>query len=1103
MKLSALYTSEPFKRRLSKINLIMKLTTFFIIIPLLHLCATTVAQKITIKKSNETLGTIVRSIEAQTQYRFLFSDVESVDTRSSVNIINLDIKDAMDAILMGLDMDYKILGKTIVIKKSQRSLIRSLLDKLTAIDLTGRVVDEQNRPLVGAIIKVKGSQRIAKTNDQGSFTLLIIDEDETLVITYVGFSTIEIKVRDIKKPIQLNSVTSDLMEVNINTGYYSVNERELTGNIGKVSAEVIKKQPVSNVIMAIQNRVPGVEITQLTGYSEGGFSVKIRGQNSISSGNNPLYIVDGVIFSSDRLNTQSSNTPLQGASPLSTINPNNIQSVEILKDADATAIYGSRGANGVVLITTKRGEIGETKVHLNLNHGFSEVGHRMELLNTPQYISMRLEALQNDNQEISEFDFDVNGTWDKNKYTDWQEVFIGKKAPLTNITASISGGNKASKFIVNANYTKEGTVSPGDFGFSRGGLQNSITFGGTDSRLEATLTTNYTMSKNIFTSGNPVLNIMRAPNAPDAFDENGNLLWYYNGVNIAANPMSYTFNVNKALTNALIGNATLKYKIYNDLNITFSGGYTITKREEVNKLPNAARNPEFNPNSARRSTIFGNNENSSWIIEPQLNHKLILGDGQLTSLLGMSFQQSSVTYRAINASDFTSDDMMDNIISAANVRAIEDTFTKYKYAALFARVNYSLNSRYYFNLTGRRDASSRFGPGKQFANFGALGIGWIFSDEKLIKDHLPFLSYGKLRSSYGITGNDQISDYGFIQLFNIIGNYQGKSTLITSRIANPDYAWERNKKLEMALQLGFLSNRINLEVAYYRNRSSNLLVYTPLAPSVGSTNILANLNAVVQNYGSEFLLSFDVINQKRLQWKTDVNLTIPKNKLVEYPGLTSSINSTRFIIGQPLTIRRYYNTYVDPQTGNFTYEDVNGNGVQDDPDRYLYKNIGQMLYGGWHNTLTFKNITLDFLVSFNKLVGNSLLSGASELPGFFNSGTFSNQPAVLLERWQKVNDITSIPKFTQANYDFGIGASADSGRQGFSDNSFARLKNVSLSFDLPKHWLSKLFLQSAAINLQGQNIFTITKFKGLDPERPLYTALPPLRSISLGLNVTF
>lgn len=971
--------------------------------------------------------------------------------------------------------------------------------------LKGRVVDATTQqPLSGAKV-TEGKQTVA-ANNEGYFELKLSRGKYTIHIHYLGYETKDLAItlpltNDLIIPLTANSKT--LEEVEINAGYYTVKDRERTGSISRITYKDIEKLPITNPLQALQGRVPGLEITQLSGLAGGGFKVRIRGENSILSGNEPLYIVDGNTYPSTRINNSNSNAILENSSPLNLLNPNDIESIEVLKDADATAIYGSRGANGVILITTKKGAIGETKINVALSHGMSRVAHRLDLMNTQEYIAMRLEAFKNDGLSPGATDYDVNGVWDKNKYTDWQDVLIGGTAHSTNGLISVSGGDKNSNYLVSSNYYKEGTVFPGNFGFKRASVHTSLNFGSATSKLHLSLSATYSRTVNTIIPSDPTSFIAWAPNSPDLYNEYGKLTWNYNNAPLAYNPMSLLLNTIDATTDNLIGNAIVKYQILKHLSLKTSLGYTKMQRDELGIRPNIARDPATNPQSTSRQSQFGNNYNNSWIAESILSYDSKLAGGTLNALVGMSFQQNISEFRNITASNFSSDELMKNMQSAAVFSVSEMSYANYKYSAFFARINYSLADKYFLNLTGRRDGSSRFGPDNRFANFGAFGASWLFSEERVLKNNFPILSFGKLRASYGITGNDQISDYQYMQVFASTPSYQDNPTISINRIANPDYAWETNYKAEAALQLGFFKDKINLQIAYFRNLSSNQLALTPLPPSVGGSGIYENIPAVVRNVGWEFEGTIKLLGTEDWSWSSSLNLSIPKNKLVAFPNLENTAYAISHIIGRPLAIKRYYNTYVDAASGVYSFLDIDGNGLRNDADRYLNQFFGQFYYGGLQNSIRYKKFNLDVFISYTNRTGNSSLNITPYVPGYFVNGVPTNQSRLFLDRWQKPGDKTDVPKFSTTsanNTNFALGR--NQGIQSIGDVSYARLKNVSLSYALPQHWLSRVHAKSCEVNVQGQNIFTLTRYKGLDPEIQTTTRLPPLRTFLLGLKLT-
>lgn len=1070
---------------------------------LMQVSASTRAQQFTLKSNNTSLRQVFTKIRKQTGYNVLIESALLDKTKPlNVDLKNASLADALKSVLEGQNLEYKINNKSIIISEKEKSLIDKVVDYFTNIDVTGKLVDENGQPIAGASIKVKGTSSAVISNNDGVFLLHNVNENSVLEISYLGYQIKEVKVSKDLGSIKLELSIGKLDEVTINAGYYSVTDRERTGSISKVTAKDIEKQPVNNPLMALQNRVTGLQITQQTGIPGGGFTVQIRGKNSINNGNDPLYIVDGVNYPSTRISNTNVLTLLgsSGASPLSLISPNDIESIEILKDADATAIYGSKGSNGVILITTKRGKEGKTKIIAGISQGFSRVAKFVDLLNTEQFVQMRKEALSLDGIAVGSTDYDINGTWDQTKHTNWQEELIGGNSETTNASVNISGGTLYDNYSIAANYYKEGTVFPGDFGFDRIGIRSNINLGSKDNRFRASLTTNFNHSKSDLSSTDLTSNIFLAPNQPDSYDQYGQLTWSNNTV--FNNPMALAIQTYSSKTDEFLGNLTLSYEIFKNFNMKTTLGYSTIRRQELRKRPLSSINPALATYvSATRLGEFGNNFINNFLAEPILSYKARLGIGTVDGLVGLSLQDNVSELAMISASNFTSDDLLENISSAA-IFSSSNTSLRYRYSALFARLNYSVMNKYYLNVTARRDGSTKFGPGNQFANFGAIGAAWIFSDEGFIKQNLSFLSYGKLRTSYGITGNDQISDYNYLQLWNSGTTYQGSPTITPNSAApNADFAWETNKKFEIGLQLGLLKDKAMLEVSYYNNLSSNQLIFQILPSSTGFSSVQMNLPAKVQNTGWEFEMNLKLVNSQNLKWRSGINFTIPKNKLLSYPGLLAT--NVNYQIGEPLSILKTYNVTVNSQTGTYIQEDKNGNGSIDNGDRYIVKFLGQKYYGGFQNSFTFKQFNLDVMLSFTKQNVKNFAAGNSQAPGTNASVSSGNQIVEVLSRWQKPGDQSLIQRFgTTSTTSTPYSNYRNFGNLAVVDGSFLRVKNIALSYSLPKTILSKLKIDNAIVSVQGQNIFTITKYVGLDPETASFS-LPPLRAIMVGLNVSF
>ncbi|PUU69908.1 SusC/RagA family TonB-linked outer membrane protein [Flavobacterium sp. WLB] len=960
----------------------------------------------------------------------------------------------------------------------------------------GTVTDGTN-PLPGVTIVIKNKKNNAVISDYSGQFSLTCSPSDTLVVSYIGFKNAHVPIqgRSVVN-IVLSYDTTTLQEVRVNAGYYSVKESERTGNIARITSKDIETQPVTNVLAAMQGRMAGVNIVQQTGIPGGGFDIRIRGQNSIrTDANAPLYIIDGVPYASDPIGSYQTATAFPSvASPLNNINTENIESIEVLKDADATSIYGSKGANGVVLITTKKGKRGKTTFTVNASTGAATATRYIKLMNTQQYLAMRRQAFINDGlTQYGEADYDVNGTWDQNRYTDWQRELIGGTAQISDIQATISGGSDNTQFLVSGNSHRESTVFPGDFLYKKAGSQLSLNHRSVDNKFKLTFSGSYNIQDNNQPSFDFTYDARTLPpNAPALYDAAGQLNWENE---TWQNPLANLNTKFESKTNDLLANTVISYEIWPDFTIKSSLGYTDLNTKETRIVPSTISNPIYNVSSATSAIYLNNTQRNSWIIEPQINWVKEVGGGKLDALLGSTFQNQSTEKLYLSATGFTSNSLIYNIAAAKTVKIVLNDESLYKYQAFFGRLNYNWQQKYIVNLTARRDGSSRFGPGNQFANFGAAGIAWVFSNESFLKKY-SWLSFGKIRSSYGTTGSDQIGDYQFLDTYTVSNAiYAGNTGLQPTRLYNADFGWEINKKLEVALEMGFLHDRIFLTGAWYQNRSSNQLVGIPLPGSTGFTVIQSNLDATVENTGLELTMRTLNFNKGSFNWSTSVNVTFEHNTLLKFPGLEGSSYSQQYRIGQPLNIELLYSfNGVNPQNGVYSFEDINKDGKISFPDdQQIIADLNPKYYGGIQNQLSYKGLSLDFLFQFVKQKNYSYPMGSA--------GMMSNQQTRMTDSWISAED----PGLYQF-YTTGSNGNALTGYNLFSqstasivDASYIRLKNIALSYELPLN----LKETKCKIMLQGQNLLTFTKYEDGDPEFKSYGFLPPLKIITAGVQLTF
>lgn len=973
--------------------------------------------------------------------------------------------------------------------------------------VTGTVNDGE-KPLKGVVVTQEGSSELTSTTATGAFSLRITGENPVLVFRHPEYS--ERKITADSRSVYTVSLTekvNTIQEVVLNAGYYNVKAKESTGSISKVTAKDIENQPVNNVLSAVQGRMAGVNIISGGGTAGGGYDVQIRGRNSLRTilnspvnGNQPLYIVDGIPWGSQLTSFYSTGIlPMRSINPLNSISPNDIESIEVLKDADATAIYGSRGGNGVILITTKKGKTGKVQFTVNTNYGMSKVTGKMKLMNTEQYLKMRKDAYGNAGiATLPANAYDINGIWDQTRYTDWQDVLIGNTAENSTIQLSVNGGSDRNYFSVSASHTDQTTVFPGDFHYKTNILNSNYGYTSGDRRFSLSLSNTFSHLKNNVISTdltNKSLNL--SPNAPALYDAAGNINWENNTF---SNPVA-SLN-GKYQSNIMQFNQGVKinYTFLENLKLKLDGGTNMQLLEEYNLSPNTIANPAFpaGASSARSSSSRGTSTLFSYILEPQISWSRKKGNGQWDVLAGITYQETRSKNTSIIATGFASNALLYNLSAASQISFKDFSDVNYKYAAVFGRANYQYKNRYILNVTARRDGSSRFGPNNRFANFGAIGAAWLFTEEPFLQK-LSWLSFGKLRASFGRTGSDLIGDNQYTNTYTVTSSsYNEVPALYPSRLYNPDFTWEKTDKMEGALELSLFNSRINLTTAFYRNRSSNQLVGIPLPAVTGFTSVQANLDATVENSGWELEAYATPYKKGDWKWETSFNISIAKSKLVSFPGIEGSTYANTYIIGQPTSIVKVFQYEgIDPSTGKYVFTDFNNDGKISAPDdTQAIRDIGVKYFGGLQNQISYKNISLSLLLQFVKQNSWNYYRSMN------TPGNMNNQPAEFANVWSPENlggVIMPYSPGTVAATNTLISNFRNS-TAAISDASFIRLKNIQINYKIP---LNSKFIRDASIYAQGQNLLIWTDYIGLDPEFSVSGFLPPLKTISVGLQLNF
>lgn len=1081
--------------------------------------------KVQLHVHQESLKSALQKLQDQSGFSiFYLSAKVSGYANVSIDAKTRTVAETLQLLLKGTSLDYRQDGNKIILYEKKKVAAAGVPKDDAAVEtavLTKRIIgvvrDENNQPLPGVTVRSKQDNTLSTATDiNGHFHLDISAENDVFIFTFIGYKPKEVATNgSTSLEVHLEPAAGTLDEVQV-IGYGITTKRNNTGSVSSITAKDIENQPVSNPLAAMQGKLPGVQITQNNGLPGSGFRVQIRGVGSLSSGTLPLYVIDGAPFTlyngsspgSDGLNAFGVSGANGGEiSPLSMINPDDIERIDVLKDADATAIYGSKGANGVVLITTKKGATGKTKYSVNFYQGVGKVGHYIDMLNTSDYLAMRRAAFAASGVTPTTSNAPDLTVWDQNANTNWQKELIGGTAHTTNADIAISGGTAQNTFLFSSNYRHEGTVFPGSFGANT--FSNRLTAGhkSLDNKFGIDLNVNYGYMQNNLIGTDLSTLYYLPPNLPTR-NADGSLYWNSS----VTNPLAYLLRPTSNTTTNLISNMNVYYHLLPGLTAKANLGYTATGLKQTLETPLTSLNPANVVLSAPNNTLrYADNTYSNYIVEPQLEYVRKIAGGNLQALVGTTFQRTITDGLNLLGTGFSSDALIGNLNNAASIINYGSNNSDYKYTALFARLNYNWGDKYLLDGTFRRDGSSRFGANHRFGNFWAVGAAWVFSQESFFKG-LPWLSFGKLRGSYGLTGNDQIQNYLYDAYFNATGSansYQGQSIIYPSSIPNPNLHWETNKKLDGAIELGFFKDRVYLKADYFRNRSSDQLVSIAIPTQSGFNSYTSNFPAVVQNNGFEFELSTTNIQSKSFRWVTSFNLTIQRNKILSIQNPSQLFSSSSYVVGQPVNaILLYHFTGINPSTGAPTYQDVNGDGSITYAADRLPAPLGHPYYGGITNSFTYKNIQLDVSLLFNHRMG--YINNTSSYP---YGSSLTNQNASALQRWTAPGDNTVYPGAVYAGttpyYNY------NSSDANWGDASYLKLKTVNLSYALPKAWVRTIGFSNLMVFARGENLVTWAKQKyTYDPETTVsgaapglgtgqFIAMPQLRTMVIGLNCTF
>lgn len=1014
-------------------------------------------------------------------------------------------------------------------------------------EVAGKVTDAKDgSALSGVTIATKTGNASAVTAADGTFKLTVPESVTTLVFSYVGFQTVELPITELMN-VSLQAGEKSLNEV-IVVGYGTRTRREVTGSVAKVGAKEIANTPATSFESALQGRAAGVFVEQENGKVGQGIKVRIRGASSVSASNEPLYIVDGLPVVTANLSSNGATT-----NPLADINMNDIESIEILKDASAAAIYGSRASNGVVLITTKKGKSGKSKIEVGFFTGNQKPTRHRKFLNAQQFVEYfsdaSVRAGKYDYKQNQSY-YDANGVTEQaviddytsftesrfTRYsagnTDWQtfknntewEKYAFQDAPISQVDLNISGGNDKTTFYIGGQMLDQKGILVRNAYKRYSGRLNL------DHKVRDWLNVGMNMSyargfndrvsnDNAFST--PLQIVALSPITP-YLDPRTNLLSGELDVATGRPNTNYPVYYNPLLSVKGSTYNTYSYRtlgnVYGEAKITsflsFRSEFGIdqlNQNEEAYYGPITVRNVGAPKGSGfyTSDAVSNYNTNNFFRFNKQLGE-----DHDLDAVLGMSFQEQKIMNSYTEAEQFPSE-AYKKLASASQKTDASTSESQFSFLSYFARANYKFKDRYLLALSGRYDGSSRFGKNSRWGFFPAASAGWIISEEKFF-DNIRPISFLKLKGSYGLTGNAEIGNFASRGLWSGGAAYGGVAGQSPSQLANNNLKWETSVGFDGGLEIGFFNNRINLEFDYYVRNTRDLLLTVNVPGTSGFTSQFRNVGKL-NNKGFEISLNTENINTKTFRWSTNINFSLNRNKITDLQGQVLGTSYNRAMEGQPLGVfvaREFAGA--DPDNGDALYvkNTLKADGTRDRTLTNDYNEAEEVVIGnpnpdfiyGFRNVFTYSGFELDVLLQ--GVQGNDVYDGGGQYYSASGSNGYDNQTVDQLNAWKQPGDKTMVP---EARLFYANGT--DPSSRYLLNGSYLRVKAASLSYTIPSRLTSRWNIDRIRVYVRGQNLFTITDYKGWDPEVnadyqssninqgvDFYSA-PQIKSLVFGVNI--
>lgn len=1097
-----------------KLLLVMKLTAFLIVVLTMQVTATVYSQnkKLSLNMQGNSIKEVLQQIEAQSEYRFIYENEKvNLDTKVSIRVKDEVVENILKQLFEKDGVSYSITDSNMILinpsDKQLKNLVKESDNSQQQNSVSGKVTDSSGVTLPGVSVVVKGTTTGTITDSNGNYSQANVPANATLQFSFVGMKTLEVVVAG-KSTINVAMLEESIgIEEVVAIGYGTVKKSDLTGAVSSVSGVDLKQTPISNLAQGIQGRSPGVLVRQTNAGPGGNVSIRIRGGNSINAGNDPLYVIDGFI----------------GPNNLNSINPQDIESIEILKDASSTAIYGARAANGVVLVTTKRGKSGKTVVDIDSYYGVQSYIKTIDVMNAEQYSTFNILA-RGKNIATPELDADWKYKADPTVNTDWQKLLL-QTAPVQNHSLRVSGGNEQTRYMVSGEYfDQEGIAicsqfkrfslrSNLDFTFAKGFI-GGLNFTGSYSVLNDPI--------NGSVGYNPIINAALMPSAlprdfrgPNPYDTERHL--FVNTLEEVQN----TTHENKGFKNMATLFAELELlkglKLRSSIGADINFGKTDVYANQFTDIGSVLEDGTLGRASMNRNDAF------MLLNENTLSYSTSFKKHSLNTVAGFTWQtsQSSGIYAQDSNFEldelsyynmFKSDPLKGRVLGSSN-------YSKEQMVSFLGRANYNYDNRYLLTLSGRADGSSKFGENNQFAFFPSVAIAWRINQEKFMQN-ANSISNLKLRLSAGKTGNQGVDAYSKQAVVNSMLTAFG-TAYYQGAIANPNLKWESTTQYDAGLDLGLFNNTLTFAADVYYKKTKDLLITRELSGTTGFAANLENFGSI-SNKGIEIEVGYHK-EVNKLKLETSLNFSMNKGKILDLPKDSTSTSGLKLIEGQEIGVfwgletdglvresdlpGLYKTTLLSKLPGDLKFVDRNKDGtLSQAKDETIIGSPHPDFIIGWNTSLTWNGFDLNMFVQgvFGNEINNEISGNFIDLVGWRGKNTLAAlaNPDLVYPAANSIYPAIGRAHETTAASDWTI-----------EDGSYIRFRNISLGYSLNSRWLKPTGMSRLRLYASLNNFFTITNYSGVDPEVTGSGVLqngvdngskyPTSKSVLFGVNISF